>query len=81
MNEYENGSVLGRLRILESARGLAHSRTLRARQAAPDFRQVLDCGGPPPLFRNHSWRAYSDDVAPSTFAFNYGATGMERRVF
>jgi hypothetical protein len=34
----------------QSARGLAHSKTLRVRQAAPHFRQVLDCGGPPPLF-------------------------------
>ena len=30
--------------------GLAHSKTLRVRRAAPHFRQVLDCGGPPPLF-------------------------------
>jgi hypothetical protein len=45
------------------AEGLAHSKTLRAHQAAPNFRQVLDCG-PPPLFQqgkkvtggfNYSW--------------------------
>jgi len=36
--------------VFQSARGLADSRTLRIRWAAPDFRQVLDCGGPPPLF-------------------------------
>jgi len=34
----------------QSARGLAHSKTLRVGRAAPNFRQVLDCGGPPPLF-------------------------------
>jgi hypothetical protein len=34
----------------QSARGLAHSKTLRVRRTAPDIRQVLDCGGPPPLF-------------------------------
>jgi hypothetical protein len=34
----------------QSARGLAHSRTLRVRRVAPNIRQVLDCGGPLPLF-------------------------------
>ena len=38
----------------QSARGLAHSKTLRVRRAAPHFRQVLDCGGPPPLFPRSS---------------------------
>jgi hypothetical protein len=44
----------------QSARGLAHSKTLRARRAVLHFRQVLDCGGPPPLFQSvfirvHPW--------------------------
>jgi len=34
----------------QSARGLAHSKTLRAHRAAPNIRQVLDCGSPLPLF-------------------------------
>jgi hypothetical protein len=44
---------------LQSARGLAHSTTLRVRRAVPNFRQVLDCGGPPPLF--------PDTIAQSAF--------------
>jgi hypothetical protein len=43
----------------QSARGLAHSKTLRVRRAAPNFRQVLDCGSPPPLFPGF--------IAPSVF--------------
>src|ERR1035437_3993623 len=35
----------------QSARGLAHSRTLRAvRWSSASAPAVLDCGGPPPLF-------------------------------
>jgi len=33
----------------QSARELAHSKTLRVRRAAPNIRQVLDCGSPLPL--------------------------------
>ena len=37
-----------------------HSKTLRVLRTAPNFRQVLDCGGPPPLFQSvfirvHQW--------------------------
>jgi len=37
--------------IFQSASGLAHSKTLRAIRAPPEFSAcVLDCGSPPPLF-------------------------------
>jgi hypothetical protein len=59
---------------LQSARGLVHSKTLRVRRAAPHFRQVLDCGGPPPLFpgtiaqsvfiRVHPWLKIQTPIAP-----------------
>jgi hypothetical protein len=34
----------------QSARGLAHSKTLRELENHRAARSVLDCGGPPPLF-------------------------------
>jgi hypothetical protein len=36
--------------LSESARGLAHSKTLRVTRGELEFRaSVLECGGPPPL--------------------------------
>jgi hypothetical protein len=40
----------GRHRFGQSARGLAHSKTLRAVRMSQENACVLDCGGPPPLF-------------------------------
>jgi hypothetical protein len=34
----------------KSARGLAQSKTLARGKECKEFRQVLECGGPPPLF-------------------------------
>lgn len=36
---------------LRSAGGPAHSKTLRAALSTNEFRQILDCGGPPPLLQ------------------------------
>ena len=36
---------------MKSARGLAHSKTLSRVNEHRNIRQVLGCGGPPPLFR------------------------------
>ena len=36
---------------VKSARGLAHSRTLRAGGSRSIRASVLECGGPPPLFK------------------------------
>ena len=44
---------IGMVAPFQSARGLAQSKTLRVRRAAPNFRQVLDCGSPLPLFPRH----------------------------
>src|SRR5437868_1004562 len=38
------------MRVQESARGLAQSKTLSRGMERWIVRQVLDCGGPPPLF-------------------------------
>jgi hypothetical protein len=35
---------------MQSARGLAQSKTLRVVEECQGVRQVLECGGPPPLF-------------------------------
>jgi hypothetical protein len=53
----------------ESARGLAHSKTLRARGSRSLRASVLECGGPPPLFpmdwlnRNNDWRIGAGGMA------------------
>src|ERR1700722_2193970 len=39
---------------MKSARGLAHSKTLRDELRVGFRASVLECGGPPPLFRGHS---------------------------
>jgi hypothetical protein len=42
---------VGLMKEIHSARGLAHSKTLRAVRSSPGKRaSVLECGGPPPLF-------------------------------
>jgi hypothetical protein len=40
-----------KVRPPQSARGLAHSKTLRELEKSSPARSVLDCGGPPPLFQ------------------------------
>jgi|GEM_PF-3268093 len=52
------------LRIVESARGLAHSKTLRARRTVPGFPPGLGLRRPPAAFPSAIGAAYSDDVAP-----------------
>jgi hypothetical protein len=40
--------------LLESGRGLPHSKTLTRAHRASEIRQVLDCGSPLPLFHGRS---------------------------
>ncbi|HEY2082563.1 MAG TPA: hypothetical protein VGI88_07225, partial [Verrucomicrobiae bacterium] len=40
----------------KSAGGLAQSKTLARVNGPQIFRQVLDCGGPPPLFFHGNWK-------------------------
>ncbi len=63
-----DAATSGMVAAFQSARGLAHSKTLRVRRAAPHLRQVLDCGSPLPLFPRHH-RAIRVHPCPSVVDF------------
>jgi hypothetical protein len=44
---------------LESARGLAQSGTLSRDREVVEFREVLDCGGLPPLLLVSKWSIFA----------------------
>jgi hypothetical protein len=56
------------LHIAQSARGLAHSKTLRAVERHRERASVLECGGPPPLFFRATQPQLVDSLAPARSA-------------